>query len=140
MTTSTVIRQDNRILVRGELYDLHRFMAILHTATNKLGYQDIILDMSECTAAFQNSMLAICASVIANKGAGIGFKLIPPIKRELRNLFANTNWGHFLDPDLFPASNFKGHTRVPAIQYKTPEEQQAAVCVFSDFGNFIHLN
>jgi anti-sigma regulatory factor (Ser/Thr protein kinase) len=45
----------------------------------------------------------------------------------LSNLFKNTNWGHFLDPKRFDPSTFRGHSRIPATQYLTPEEQQTAV-------------
>jgi anti-sigma regulatory factor (Ser/Thr protein kinase) len=45
----------------------------------------------------------------------------------LHNLFKNTNWGYLLDPRQFDQSDFRGHTRIPATQYQSPEEQQAAV-------------
>ena len=52
---------------------------------------------------------------------------IPPADQKLKNLFRNTNWGHFLDPNCFERSGFKGHTRVPATQYQTADEQFEAV-------------
>jgi hypothetical protein len=72
-------------------------------------------------------MLSLCAQIMAYRNSGIDFTLIPPDKRQLRNLFQNTGWAHYLDPRQFEPSNFRGHSRVPATQYRTPEEQQTAV-------------
>lgn len=120
-------RYDNRIVVTGDLFDFHRLLAQIHTIVEKLGYSDVILDLSQCTSAFQNSMLSVCAQVMAYRKAGISFTLIPPNDKKVENLFKNTNWGYFLDPRRFEPSTFKGHTRIPATQYQNPEEQQVAV-------------
>ena len=124
---SSIQRIDNRIVVSGELYDFHGFLAQIHAIVEKLGYQDVILDLEHCSLAFQNAMLSVCAQVMAYRKSGISFELIPPTDPTLKNLFKNTNWGYFLDPNRFSPSTFKGHTRIPATQYRTPEEQQAAV-------------
>jgi hypothetical protein len=124
---SFIERKENRIVVEGELYDFHRFLSQIHTIVEKAGYSDVVLDLERCTSAFQNSMLSVCAQVMAYRKAGVSFDLIPPADKKLENLFRNTNWGYFLDPHRFSESAFKGHTRVPATQYQTPKDQQAAV-------------
>ena len=124
---STIERTDNRIVVTGELYDFHRLLAQIHAIVEKLGLQDVVLDLEHCSSAFQNAMLSVCAQVMAYRTSGISFNLIPPADKKLENLFRNTNWGHFLDPNRFGVSAFRGHTQIPATQYQTPEEQQAAV-------------
>jgi len=124
---SSIERIDNRIIVTGELYDFHRFLSILHTIVQKLKYQDVILDFESCTSAYQNSMLSVCAQVMACRSNGISFSVLPPAERQFDNLFKNSNWGFFLDPDRYEPSNFRGYTRIPATQYRTPSEQQAAV-------------
>ena len=120
-------RTDNRIVVSGELYDFHRLLAQIHTIVEKLGDDHVILDLERCSTAFQNAMLSVCAQVMAYRKSGVSFDLIPPSDKELESLFRNTNWGHFLDPNRFGPSSFKGHTRVPATQYESAEEQHAAV-------------
>ena len=72
-------------------------------------------------------MLSVCAQVIKYRAAGIDFTLVPPESQTLHNLFRNTNWGYFLDPRQYEPSSFRGHTRIPATQYRTPEDQQNAV-------------
>jgi anti-sigma regulatory factor (Ser/Thr protein kinase) len=125
--SGAISRTDNRIVVTGDLRDFHRLLAQIHAVVEKLGYQDVVLDLEQCTSAFQNAMLSVCAQVMAYRAVGVSFELIPPADKALENLFRNANWGHFLDPGRFAQSAFKGHTRVPATQYQSPDEQQAAV-------------
>lgn len=70
-------------------------------------------------------MLSVCAQVMAYRKCGVSFQLVPPSDKKFENLFKNTNWGYFLDPDLFNPSTFKGHTSISATQYQTPAEQLA---------------
>ncbi|MDO3619793.1 STAS-like domain-containing protein [Ralstonia pseudosolanacearum] len=125
--TSNIERKDNRITVTGELFDFHRLLANIHTIIEKLSYREVIIDLGRCTSAYPNSMLSVCAQVMAYRNSGISFDLIPPADHLFLNLFRNTNWAHFLDPHKFDPSTFKGHSRVPATQYQNPSEQQAAV-------------
>lgn len=120
-------RIDNKVEVTGSFSDYHYLLSQIFQGIEKLGYSDIILDMQDCTAAFQNSMLPICSQVLKWRENGVDFRLIPPKAPKLYNLFRNTNWGHFLDPENFELSIFRGHTRVPATQYITSDEQHLAV-------------
>lgn len=124
---NSVERIDNRVVVRGEFYDFHRFLGCIHAIVERLRYADVILDFKECTSAFQNSMLSLCAQVLAYRNSGTSFSLIPPETKLLANHFRSSNWSHLFDPTEFAPSSFKGHTRIPATQYRTPTEQQAAV-------------
>lgn len=124
---NSIERRENLIIVTGELYDFHRLLSLIHQIVEKLDYEDVILDLKDCSTAFQNSMLSVCAQVMAYRKSGVSFELIPPSDKKLENLFRNTNWGHFLDPHKFEPSLFRGHTRIPATQYQNPVEQQAAV-------------
>lgn len=127
MAVNTVERKDNRILVNGELYEFHRLLSHIHNIVDKLSYQEVVLDLENCTSAFQNSMLSVCAQVMAYRKGGIEIRLIPPSDKKVYNLFHNTNWGYFLDPHQFDPSAFKGYTKIPATQYQDPHEQQSAV-------------
>ncbi|HYA38479.1 MAG TPA: STAS-like domain-containing protein [Candidatus Methylomirabilis sp.] len=125
--SGTIERNGNEVVVTGDLDDFHRLLSFIHTAIEKAGYQDLILNLESCTSAFQNSMLSVCAQVMAYRNSGIAFHLKPPTSPKLQNLFRNTGWGYFLDPRQFDPSNFRGHTRIPATQYTSPTEQQSAV-------------
>jgi hypothetical protein len=125
--SGTIIRNGNVVEVTGALNDFHRFLSQIYSAVEIKGYSDIVLDLQHCTSAFQNSMLSVCAQVIAYRNSGIDFSLRPPEKTQLFNLFKNTGWAHFLDPRQFDPSSFRGHSRIPATRYQTPTEQQNAV-------------
>ncbi|HFQ4956304.1 TPA: DUF4325 domain-containing protein [Vibrio vulnificus] len=124
---SAVYREENRIVVQGDLYDFHRLLSHIHQAIENAEYQDIILDMKECTSAFPGPMLSLCAQVMAYRKSGIDFSLEAPKDKKLFNLFQNTNWNHLLDPKKYDPSRFRGHSRIPATQYQTPVEQNEAV-------------
>ena len=124
---STVFRQENHIVVKGDLYDFHRLLSQIHQAIENAEYKDIVLDMEECTSAFPGPMLSLCAQVLAYRNAGIDFTLKAPKNMKLFNLFKNANWNHLLDPKNFEKSQFRGHSRIPATQYQTPSEQNEAV-------------
>lgn len=111
----------------GELFDFHELLSQLHTIIDKLKYADAIIDFENCTSAFQQSMLSVCAQILAYRNRGVDFQLIPPADKKFANLFKNTGWGHFLDPRQFDPSAFKGYTQIPATQYTTPAEQHIAV-------------
>lgn len=110
----TIERNGHEVIVVGNLIDFHRLLSLVHAAIEKAGYQEVVLNLESCATAFQNSMLSVCAQVMAYRKAGIEFHLIPPSDKKLRNLFQNTGWGYFLDPRKFDPSNFRGHSRIPA--------------------------
>jgi len=99
----------------------------MHTAIEKKAYDSIILDLSNCTSAFQSSMLSFCAQVMAYTKSGINFELILPKRKQLANLFINTNWAHLLVPRQYSPSRFRGHSRIPATQYQSGKEQNESV-------------
>jgi len=124
---NNIERLGNKIVVTGELFNFHWLLSLIDNIVERPENTEVIIDFEKCTSAFQQSMLSVCAQVIAYRKGGIDFKIIPPSDRKLENLFRNTGWGYFLDPHQFEPSRFKGHTQIPATQYTTPAEQQIAV-------------
>ena len=124
-----ISRNDNRIQVGGRLAhsELYWLLAAIHKSTHQLGYKNVILDFSNCTAAFPSSMLALCAQIMKLRVAGFESELILPIHPGLTKLFINTNWAYFLDPIHQPESHFKGFTQVPVTQFASPIEQNKVV-------------
>ena len=129
LVTNLVDRQDQRVFVEGNLNSslLHYFLATLHNAVENAGYRELCLDFSKCTAAFPESMLAIAAQVTQLRESGVYCYLTLPSGRDLARLFVNANWAYLLDPRSYDPSRFKGFTRVPATQFKGPDQQQEAV-------------
>lgn len=122
-------RSGNTIKIRGTLGmgDYRRLLAGIHVAIRKAGYQDLILDFTDCDAAFAGPMLALCADVAKRSRDDIDFKLRLPSSVRLRNLFVNAGWAHLIDPEQFADSTFVGYTHVPTVQFSSPKEQSFAV-------------
>ncbi len=129
-----ISRLDNRIIINGEfgIAHFHRFLATLHTAIEKLGYEDLIVDFSQCIAAFPGPMLAICSQVIEARDRGIAVHLVLPVAGKLANLFRNANWAYLINPESYRRSTFQGYTHVPATTFAAPAEQAGAVSSIID--------
>ena len=46
-------RVGNRIRINGDLRDFHFLLTLIHHCIEKAEYNDVVLDMSKCTSAFQ---------------------------------------------------------------------------------------
>ena len=132
--TFEIRRTGNTIAVRGSLgiADYRRLLAAIHNAVTKAGYQDLVLDFRDCSAAYSGPMLALSAAVSVRRRADVDFELRLPSAIRLRNLFLNSGWAHRIDPERFGASTFKGYVHVPTIQFASPKEQSAAVNLMVD--------
>lgn len=129
MIESNIDREEQTVFVRGPLRpgSKHFLLARIHQAVEKEGYQELVLDFSECNSAFPGPMLAICAQVARLRENGIYSKLLMPTDSKLHKLFVNTNWANLLDPRSYDPSFFKGYSQVPTTQFKTPEQQKLVV-------------
>lgn len=121
-------RNGNRIVFEGELRigDVLPPLALLHQIKQE-DYPDVILDFKYCIGAFAGPLLALCCQAMKLRSEGIDVGLILPERHDLARLFRNSNWAHFLSPDDFDVSQFKGFTQVPAIRFADAEEQKQAV-------------
>lgn len=124
-----ITRKSNRISIVGDYADnnLHYLLSTMHRAIENSGYQDLVIDFSQCDSAYPSTMLATCAQVMSKREQGVDFQLVLPKDKKLGRLFNNTNWAYLIDPRMNRPSTFYGHTQVPTIQYKDPEQQHVAV-------------
>lgn len=129
MSDARIYRTGNRLVFEGQflMNDMLRPLVGLHQAVQDAGYRDLILDFSQCTAAFAGPMLALCAQVMRLREARVDVELIWPVDDKLARLFKNANWAHFIEPRSCPPSEFKGHSQVPATSFTNADEQQRAV-------------
>ncbi len=126
----TMIKPKGNVIVLAgpfEIVDFHHLLAIIHDRIEKRGYQDVVLDFSNCTAAFAGPMVAICSQVCKFRCEFKEFELILPKKENLGRLFKNANWAYLIDPVRYEKSSFRGLSQVPITQFFKPEEQTAAV-------------
>ncbi len=122
-------RENNRIKVLGQYrdYNLRYLLSNVYHAVERAGFSDLILDFTECTHASPDTMLATCAQMMRYRQGGCEISLLLPNDQKLCRLFINTNWANLIDPQCYDPSQFRGYTQVPATQYKSSEQQQAAV-------------
>lgn len=124
----TVSRSGNSISIKGplNLATYPRLTAALYRATQE-GLKEFHLDFGECETVRAGAVVAICAQVIALRNQGAQFSIELPRVLKVNTLFRNSNWAHILHPNKFSPSSFSGYRHVPATQFVSPAEQQAAV-------------
>jgi anti-sigma regulatory factor (Ser/Thr protein kinase) len=115
----------NRVKVVGEfvLDQLRRISAAVYSLVEKLGYQDLVLDFSECTLARPAPMIGLCAEISALRFRGIDVELVLPKSNELSRLFMNCSWAHTLDPVRHRRSTYRGVRNLPVTRFATHGEQ-----------------
>jgi len=125
---SRVIREDNRVKFIGRVNAFaHRQYLLCVADAQQCAYDTLVLDFSACDRAFPNGMIPILASVDALRRAGVKTEIVLPASEDLRRLFHNANWAHFVEPDQYPWFDFHHDRHVAAQRFKTPEEQQQLV-------------
>ncbi len=70
-TSGSITRKRNIVEVIGPLDDFHRFLSLIYTAIEKKRYSDIVLNLKQCTTAYQNTMLSLCAQIMAYRKADL---------------------------------------------------------------------
>jgi hypothetical protein len=101
--------------------------AALFRLIEKQKYPDIVIDFSECTSAYESGMLPIIAVIANYLRIGIEFELVLPNDHQMQSLFRNCNWSHFFDPAHVTAVAYSPERHVPALQFKSSDEQFKAV-------------
>ena len=129
MAIGRVFREGKTIFVQGDLgiADLRHPLACVHQCVEIAGHQELLIDFSNCSAAFPAPMLALCAQVMRLRATGVEVSLVLPSDIRLAKLFRNTNWAYLLDPRRYEPSSFKGHTQIPATRFASGPEQTTAV-------------
>lgn len=132
-TRDVVRREGNciRFLDRVNALAHRQFMKLLYDCRRE-GYQDIVFDFSECELAFLNGMIPLLpnAELLRREGVAVSAKL--PNKDALARLFCNTNWAHFLQPDLYPMSEVAHDRHLAAQRFSDSAQQQNLVNDFMD--------
>lgn len=128
-----VARENERISIRGDLtlQSYPKLMAAVHHATRD-GLTRLTLDFSACTSVRAGAAVAVCCQVIALRSKGTEILAQLPDLPKLRTLFRNSNWAYLLDPTNHSQSSFQGYKHVPATQFSSSTEQQAAVNAIVD--------
>lgn len=99
----------------------------LHTLIDNRGYKDITLDFSKCVFTHAPPMLAVAMACDSYRARNVDFELILPEDGQVERLFRNSNWAHLIAPEDFHLSEYKSLVHMPALPYKTSDEQHHLV-------------
>lgn len=124
----TVDRNLDRIDAAGQITygSVHRLLALIHHAIDA-GFDEVTLSLTDCTGAWPGPMLQLCAQAMAYRDAGNYVWLELPENQKLARLFLNANWANLIDPRRYDEGRFRGISKLPATQYRTPSEQHQMV-------------
>ncbi|WP_316177149.1 STAS-like domain-containing protein [Bradyrhizobium sp. SZCCHNRI1009] len=118
-----------RVEFKGH-YDITQFrraVGAIRELTLDRGYMDLILDFSNCTFTHAPPMLALATATEYYRENKIDFELILPDDENLNRLFRNSNWAHLIEPENHPHSEFSSPVHLPAVRYRTSDEQHRIV-------------
>jgi anti-sigma regulatory factor (Ser/Thr protein kinase) len=124
-----VRREGKSINVIGHLKegDYKKVLAAVHQAVAVAGFDDLILDFTDCQTASPGCMLPICASMSSLRASHHSTDIRLPSSDRLRRLFVNANWAHLISPRTFDPATRVIAGQMPATRFATAEDQQASV-------------
>lgn len=122
--------EGNEIFIYGKpgIQDVRWAASALYRSVVKMGYEDLILNFSECDNVFERFVLPIaCLTSYYRQEYNASFELVRPRNQTLDALFHNANWSYLIDPENNDPTTFDGTQHVPACQFFTPQDHFSAV-------------
>jgi hypothetical protein len=118
----------NSIIFEGDLRSEARGALVsIFQLTQKLGYQDIVLDFSKVRYVDANLMLPLSSYATYYRLNHFDFSIVEPSDPVLRRLFFNANWAHFINPQKYERNDKRRSNNLPAIQFVDSDAQHIAV-------------
>jgi hypothetical protein len=109
----------------------HDFAVFVHAALRQ-HRTHVTLDFSDVANAYPNAMVPIIADVQRMIARGHKVTCVLPRDEQLRRLFRNTNWAHFLDPDQYDLSDTVSDRHLAVQRFDDGATQQQVVNNFID--------
>ena len=94
----SVATTGNRISIHRAFHtkDLRKFLAAAHNLVSNLGFKDIELDFSNCTATYSGPMLGLAAYAERYLVNGVDVDLVLPASRTLAKILLDINGAHLI--------------------------------------------
>jgi anti-sigma regulatory factor (Ser/Thr protein kinase) len=89
-------------------------------------YTNITFDFTDITGAWPDSMVPVLVTADWLKANDCTVSVVLPVDEELRRLFINTSWAHYLDPNAFTARDVN-IDHFNARRFRDASEQQRVV-------------
>ena len=119
--------EGNRIYFEGDLRTTRSALVSIFQLTQKLGYQDVILDFSKARYADAKLMLPLSSYATYYRMNQFDFSFVEPDDSVLRRLFINTNWAHFIEPQKYDRNERRRSNNLPALQFMNSDAQNGVV-------------
>ena len=111
-------------IVKG---DVLTTIATLQNLVRTQGRKHIVLDFSRSTSLSPEFMMPLVTICRAYRENQVEFDLRVPEKKTLAAKMSDTNWAHLIAPEQFESRDVASIKHMPARQYFTSDEHQAAV-------------
>ena len=129
----TVTRSLNQIKFSGKLNAEAIPLLLGELRSAKFaGFEEASFDFSHCTRAFTNGIVPLAALASKWQSEGFNLEIVLPNDKNLARLFENTGLAHFIDPNSFDVSTYKGLSSVRIRQFQSHQDQFGLVDAFMD--------
>ena len=126
--------EGNIVYVDGILSEsnIKHLLATMHRVVERKRFPEIILNFEECTKAFAQEMIMVCALARDYHRKKVSVYLDLPKQERMRKLFINANWAHLIDFQAFEESKSKSSLHIPATIFRNAHEHVLVVNQLTD--------
>lgn len=114
---AAIVRSEEHIFISGALTlsrEMRWLCAALFHCVEQEGHGEVILNFAECGAVTEAAMLPLLPILSGyRKSHNVRFRMVEPDDDQLKRLFVNTNWAHFIEPEHYEFRDQSGE-QVPA--------------------------
>lgn len=120
---------ENHVRLKGNfvIRDVRRLYAHLNNLIEFRGFENVIIDLSELSVCFPDTILPVISSVDLYRREGVRFSIIPPSEESLKKTFERANWLHLLAPNTYSPTRDDRPDHFPAHKFTSTQEQTTVV-------------
>jgi hypothetical protein len=108
------------------------FAAAISLSLKQRPYLPIKVDFSAVQLAYSDGMLAVISRISDLRSNGHTFQIVLPNDANIRKLFRQRNWAYYLNPKIFPMSEFTHDRHLVTRQFSGYEDVAVIVKDFMD--------
>lgn len=126
--------EGNTVFIKGALSasNIKHLLATMYRVVERKGYAEVILNFENCTKAFAQEMIMVCALAREYHRKKISVYLDLPENERMRKLFINANWAHLIDFQTYEESKSKSSLHIPATIFRNANEHVLVVNQLTD--------
>lgn len=125
-----VTSEFNRVIFSGklEIKKARICLRMIDQIIYEKGFSDVILDFKNLSFTHPPAMLMLLSHISRFLvDETVEFQVILPKEESVARLFINSNWAHFMCPNIYPASISRRGPHLPVKRFSTAKEQAHSV-------------